>query len=149
MPIGTDTVQGVLKLQGLLDEGCFTSWKEFVASIPDLFSVELPNDITNVTVGSSQPSDSERDHLWIRTDGSGSFVGLLIYASGAWRQIYPAPNQIFLMYGDSRSVPVGYTLVSDDPNLSTSEVQNLQKIWTQGGTSPTWYTVFHVTYTGF
>ena len=149
MPVGTDVVRGVLKLEGLLDEKCFTSWQEFVSAIPSLFAVELPNNITNVTVGATQPSDSERDHLWVKKDGSGSFVGLFIYAQGDWQQVYPAPNQLFLMYGDSRAMPAGYILASDDPNISTLELVNLQKIWTEGGVSPTWWTVFHAVYKGF
>lgn len=149
MPTGTDVIQGALKLTGLVDAQCYKSFKEFVAAMPDLFSVEVPNNISNVTVGNSQPSASERDHLWVRTDGSGSFVGLFTYAQGSWKQIYPVPQGIFRMYGDSRAVPEGYRLASADPNISSAMLAELQKTWVTGGSSPTWYTMFHTTYIGF
>ena len=149
MPIGTDVVLGALKLTGIVDAQCYKSFKEFVTAIPDLFSVEIPNNITNVTVGNEQPSASERDHLWVKTSGSGSFIGLFLYAQGAWNQIYPVPQGIFRMYGDSRAVPDGYLLASDDPNISSAMLAEMQKTWVTGGTSPTWYTLFQVTYIGF
>lgn len=149
MTIGIDIVRGAIKLDNFVEGQCFASWAEFLQALPTLLAVELPTGITNVTVGYNQPSSSERGNLWIRTDGSGSFIGLFLYMQSAWQQIYPAPNQLFLMYGDSRTLPAGYTLASSDPNISSVELANLQKVWTEGGTSPTWYSVFHCTYTGF
>lgn len=149
MTIGIDVIRGAIKLDGFLEGKCFTSWSEFISELPNMLSVEIPTGITNVTVGNIQPSSSELDHLWIKTDGAGSFIGMFIYTTGSWRQIYPAPNQLFLMYGNSTNIPAGYTLASSDPNLTPAEIANLQKIWTIGGTSPTWYSVFHVTYIGF
>ena len=147
--IGTDVIQGALKLNGFMEGKCFTSWSDFISAVPSMFSVELPNNITNVTVGNSQPSDSERDHLWVKTGPSGSFIGLFIYASGAWQQVYPVPNEIHFVYGDSRTPPNGYQVASDDANISAAMLADMQKIWTKGAGSPTWYTSFHVTYKGF
>lgn len=149
MPIGVDVVRGAIRLDGFQEGRCFTSWADFVAALPGMLAVEIPTGITNVTIGNQTPSDTDRDHLWLQTDGSGSFLGFYIYTAGAWQQIYPAPNQLFLMYGDSRSPPPGYTVATDDPNISASMLANLQKVWTLGGTSPDWWTVFHATYTGF
>lgn len=149
MTIGVDVIRGILKLDNFMEGKCFTSWADFIAAMPSMFSVEVPTDVTNVKLGTDQPSDSERDNLWIKINGAGSFVGIFIYAQGTWQQIYPVPQEIFFMYGDSRNVPAGYRLVSDDPNISDIQVVNMQKIWTTGGTSPTWYTTFHVTYKGF
>lgn len=149
MTIGIDIVRGAIRLDNFVEGKCFTSWAEFLQELPNLLTVELPTGITNVTIGINQPTSSELGNLWIKTDGSGSFVGLFLYMQGAWQQIYPAPNQLFLMYGDSRSVPAGYTLASADPNISALMLSNLQKIWTIGGTTPTWYSVYHATYTGF
>lgn len=149
MSIGTDVIRGAIKLNGFLEGKCFTSWSEFISELPNMLSVEIPTGITNVTVGIAQPSSSELDHLWIKTDGSGSFLGLFIYTTGSWRQIYPVPNQLFLIYGSSNNIPDGYTLASNDPNISPAELANLQKVWTILSTSPTVYSVFHVTYTGF
>ena len=149
MTTGVDNIRGVLKLDNFMEGKCFTSWNDFVRAIPSMFSVEVPSDITNVTVGTQQPSDSERDHLWVRTDNSGAFSGLYVYAQGAWQKIYPVPSQLFFMYGDSRVLPPGYTLAVNDPNISATELSAMQKIWNVGGTGPTWWTTFHVTYTGF
>jgi hypothetical protein len=148
MPTGTETIRGVLKLDNFMEGKCFTSWSDFVQAMPSMFSVEVPNDITNVTLGIQQPSDSERDHLWIRTDNSGAFSGLYIYSQGAWQIIYPVPKQLFFMWGDSRNIPAGYTLASVDPNIDSTMLMDMQKIWCVGGTGPTWWKTFHVTYTG-
>lgn len=149
MAIGTDVIRSAVKLDGLIEGKCFTSWEEFLSELPKMLIVEIPTGITNVTVGNAQPSSSELDHLWVKTDGAGSFIGLFIYATGSWRQIYPVPNQIFLMYGDSSNIPDGYRLASEDPNISAAMLANLQKVWSILTTSPTTYSVFHVTYAGF
>jgi len=149
MTTDVDVIQGAIKLQQLPDRQCFTNWQDFLRRLPDLLSVEIPTDVTNVTVGNTYPSDSEQDHLWVKTDSSGNFVGLFLFVTGAWRQIYPLPDQLFLIIGDSRSVPDGYTLASDDPRITALMLANLQKIWTIGGTTPTWYSVYHATFTGW
>jgi hypothetical protein len=150
MPLGTDTIRGVLKLEGKPDCQFFTGWQDFIQNMSKLFAVEIPNDITNVTIGQEQPSDSERDHLWFRTDSSGGFAGLYLFGAGAWQKVYPLQGQVFLMYGNSLNIPTGYTLAENDPNLNSSEIASLKKMWVQGGDSPSlWYSLFHVTFTGF
>lgn len=150
MPIGTDAIRGVLKLDGFIEGKYFTSWQDFVQSIPDLFSVEVPNNITNVTIGSTEPSSSERDNMWFKENSAGSPVGIFIYSGGAWKQFLPVPNEIHLIYGDSRTPPFGYTVVTDSPVFSPAQVAEMQKVWSVGGTTPTpWWTVFHVVWTGF
>lgn len=145
----TDVIRGALKLDNFLEGKCFESWDDFVKAIPNMFTIEVPGSITNVTVGNEQPTDDERDNLWIRKDTSGSFMGLYLYAQGAWQQIYPLPHQLFRITGDSRHPPVGFTLATDDTNLSSSIRAFLPGTWHVGGTTPTWYDVFEVTYTGF
>lgn len=147
MTIGTDLIQGVLKLNNFQESNCFTCWSDFVKAIPNMFAVELPSNISNVTIGTSQPSDSERDHLWVKTDPSGSPIGLFTYSGGTWNQFLPPQNEIFYVYGDSRSIPSGYILASSSPNLTASQILTLQKTWhaEPGG----WYSIFHVVYTGF
>lgn len=148
--IGVDVVQSALKLIGLPDRKCFTSLADLLKLIPELYAVEIPTGITNVSIGNAYPPASEQNNLWVRTDSVGSFVGFYIFATGQWRQIYPLPDQIFLIVGDSRSLPPGYTLASSDVRLTAQQVANLKKIWTIGGTTPaTWYSVFHVTFVGF
>lgn len=149
MPIGVDLVTASVKLNNFMESKCFSSWEEFIQALPSMLTVEIPSGVTNVSIGLNQPTDSERGNLWIKTDGSGSFIGLFLYTGGTWNQIYPAPNEVFLMYGDSRNIPAGFQLASSDPNISSLMLTNLQKIWTIGGTGPTYYTVFHVTRTSF
>lgn len=149
MTVGVDVIQAALKLLKLPDRQYFTSWQDFLRQLPELYGVEIPTGITNVTIGNTFPTDSERDHLWIRTDSSSNFIGFYLYVQGSWRLIYPLPDQIFLIVGDSRDIPDGYTLASLDPRISSLQLTNLQKIWTIGGSSPLYYTVFHVTFTGW
>ena len=149
MSESNDVIRGVLKIDNLPDTECFTSWSDFLKRLPYLLSVELPASVTNVNVGSSQPTDDERDNLWVRKDNSGSFLGLFIYAQGSWRQIFPAQNSPILMLGDSRVIPSGYTLASDVTFVTTDQLTALKRLWVVGGTSPEWFTMFHVFYTGF
>lgn len=149
MPNNTDVIRGALKLDSFLEDKCFTNWESFILSIPTMFSVEVPAGITNVNVGNSQPTDDERDNLWVRKDNSGSFLGFYVYSQGAWRNIYPPPNGPILVVGDSRTIPDGYQLASDSPLITASMLTKLRTLWVLGGTLPDWYTMFHVMYVGF
>jgi hypothetical protein len=149
MTVGVNVIQSALKLLQLPDRQCFTSWTDFLMQIPNLYGVELPTGITNVTIGNVAPSSSETDNLWIQTNNSGNFVGLFIYITGAWRQIYPLVNQLFFVLGDSRNPPSGYTCAAFDNSVSALQLANMKKIWTQGGSSPDWWTAFHCTFTGW
>ena len=149
MVMNVDVIQSVLKLVQMPERQCFTSWQDLLRKIPELYAVEIPSGITNVSIGNAYPSSSETDHLWIQTDNSGNFIGLNIFVTGAWRQIYPLLDQLFLIVGDSRVPPSGYTVADSDPRIDDAMLNNLQKIWTLGGTTPIWYTVFHVTFTGW
>lgn len=150
MTTTSDVIRGVVKLDNFLDDTCFKSWKEFVLSLPQLLTVEIPSSITNVTVGNVQPSDDERDNLWFRQDNSGSFLGLYLFAKNAWKQIYPVPQELTLISGDSRTPPDGFTFAENLTDLSVDQIAVLKKSWHVGGTVPTtWYDLFHVRYTGF
>lgn len=145
-----DLIRGAVKLDTFIEDKCFTSWKEFIAALPGMLTVEIPASITNVNVGNQQPSDSERDNLWIRKDNAGSFLGIYLYASGSWKKIYPVPGEFNIIFGDSRTPPDGYTLTDDLSSLTSSQKAVLRKVWHVGGTSPsTWYDIFTVQYTGF
>lgn len=149
MTLGTDTIRGAIKLDNFVEGKCFTSWEDFIKAFPQMMTVEVPKNITNVTLGPTAPSSSDLDNLWVKTDSGGNFVGLYIFSGGAWNQIYPAPQQLIFMYGDSRAVPPGYQLAVDNPNITATQLQDMQKIWSIGGTSPTWFTTFHCVYVGF
>jgi len=141
---------GSLKLLGKLDCNCFTSWQDFIKAIPSMFAVEIPPDITNVTLSNNQPDADQQDHVWFKLNSAGNFVGIFLYITGSWRQVYPVPNQIFQVFGDSRVPPTGYILVdSSNPNFTAAEVAALQANWVPHPTEPGVYTIFNVTYAGF
>lgn len=145
----SDVIRGAIKLDSLVSGCCFTSWEDFVKAIPTLFSVEVPATITNVVISNLQPGSSLRDNLWIRLDNSGSFMGLFIYTGGLWQQIFPTPQGIFKMYGDSRVIPSGYLLAdTSNPHLTAGEAAALMASWVLHG-SGLYYTIFDVTYEGF
>lgn len=145
----SDVLRGAVKLDGFVEEKCFKNWAEFLTALPSLLALEIPDSITNVTIGNTQPTDDQRDNLWIRKDSSGSFVGFYLYAQGTWQKIFPADNELNLVSGDSRVISPGYTLATDLTDLTTAQKAALQSQWHIGGTSPTWYDIFHVRYTGF
>lgn len=144
-----DVLRGAIKIDNFLEGKCFTSWKDFVLALPQMLSVEVPTSVTNVTVGTVQPGDDEKDNLWIRRDNSGSFLGMYTFAAGSWKQIFPVPNEIFYVYGDSRNPPAGYSFVEDVTTFSADELTKMRQIWHLGGSSPTWYSTFHIVYVGF
>lgn len=145
-----DVIRGAIKIDNFLQDKCFTSWKDFVLALPQMLTVEVPTSVTNVTVGTVQPGDDEKDNLWIRRDNSGSFLGMYIFAAGSWKQIFPVPNEIFYVYGDSRQPPPGYSFVEDVTTFSVDELNKMRLIWHVGGTVPTtWYSTYHCVYVGF
>lgn len=149
MPAENDVIQGALKLTGLMEECCFTSWQDFIKALPTLFSVEIPSDVTNVLVSPDNPRDDQRDYVWFRTNSAGGFIGMFIYATGQWRQIWPTPSGIFRMYGDSRYVPAGYSLAdASNPHMTAAMAAALETQWVHDPTN-TYYVVFDVTYVGF
>lgn len=151
MTVGVDIIRAAVKLEGLLDDECFESASDLIQKLAAHLVVELPSGVTNVSIGQTPPTDSERDNLWIKTDGVNNFIGLFLYIKGDWRQIYPIDAvEYHLIDGDSREPPPGYVLASDYPSVTAEKLANLQKVWTVGGTVPsTWYSVFHVVYVGF
>lgn len=147
----SDVIRGAIKLDGLLDTRCFQSWEDFVKALPQLLAVEIPTSITNVTVGNLQPSEDERDHLWMRKDASGSFVGIYLYGQGAWRKIFPVDGAVTWVAGDSRTPPEGYTVIdTGDPHIDSDTVTHLKQFYrevTIGGA--TFYRYYATRYTGF
>ena len=145
----TDVVLNAVKLIGKLDCYCFTSWLEVVKALPTILGVEIPSSITNVILSSSTPDDDQHDCIWFRLDTAGNFIGIFIYAVGDWQQVWPIPQGIFRMWGDSRVIPAGYRLIdSSNPNFTAAQVAAIQATWIATLT-PGVYSVFDVTYEGF
>lgn len=149
MPSNPDSVLAPLKLQGLPDLACFKCFEDLLQALPSYLFAEIPITITNIVFSSTQPLDTQRDYIWFRRDNSGGFLGIYLYVGGQWQQIYPTPNGIFRMYGDSRDIPPGYLLAdADNPNLTAAMATHLETQWLLDPTL-TYYVIFDVTYEGF
>lgn len=145
----SNQILGALKAIGLLQGKHYESLEEFLQDIPNLYSVEIPESVTNVVVSNEQPGDDEREKLWVRVDNAGNFVGLCVYAKGAWQQVAPAPQQLFRVYGDSRYIPAGYLLADESTGKMTSlTAKQLKQQWVRDSTD-SYYVIFDVIFTGF
>lgn len=121
----SDVVRGALKLNGLPDRLCFTSWKDFILSLPDLLSVEVPASASNVIVGNEYPTTDDINKIWYRRDPSGNFIGIYAFQNGQWRLLYNyAPNEIIWMYGNSAVIPEGFVLIEQGDAVIISTVVN-------------------------
>lgn len=144
MPGTTDVIRGSLKLDNFQEGRAYSSLDAFVKAIEDMFSVEIPETVTNVIVSSSQPGDDFKEGVWIRKDSSGAFAGIYVFQSGAWTRIVPPlfDEEIIQVYGDSRNVPTGYSLAdAANTNLPTGVGAALVATWIWDTDH---YTLFHI-----
>ncbi len=145
----SDTVLGALKLTGLPDRMCFTSWLEFVQALPELLSVEVPTSASNVLVGNDYPNADETNKIWYRRDPGGNFIGIYAFQNGQWRLLYnQVLNQISWLYGNSTTIPDGFILIEPgDSQLPSNVVSHLvaQYVPIPGGG----YSFFAVRYVGY
>lgn len=136
-------VMGSLKLLGLPDTQCFKSFTEIWKAIEDNFAVILPTSITNVVVSNIQPLDTQRDAVWFRLSNGGTFIGIYMFSDGAWRQVFPVPQTVYTVYGDSRNPPAGYILTDDSGALTLAQRTHLKAEWLQDP-SLLFYSIFTV-----
>lgn len=149
MPSSTNIVKGSIVVQNLPDLACFTDFRELLLSLQTFLSVEIPASITNVIISNIQPGDDQRQSLWIRLSNGGNFIGVYFFAVGAWRQVFPQPNGVFWMFGDSRDIPNGYLLVDEDnPHFTTSGAQKIMSNYVVS-VAGDFFTYFAVTFEGF
>ena len=114
-----DVVRGAVKIDNFPEGCCFTSFADMIKSLPQWLTVEIPNDITNVVVSITPPTEAQRDSVWFKVGAGGTFVGIYIFATGQWRQIYPHPAQLIRVYGDSR------TYATSNPGYRVAEVSDV------------------------
>lgn len=144
-----DVIPGTLKITNLPECQCFTSFEDFIKALPNYLGVELPKNFTNVSVGNVQPSEADRDTVWFRMSPSGAFIGIFVYYRGTWISVFPAPNQLIRVVGDSRTPPTGYKVVAvgdagiTDPTTLTA----IQTGWVRDSTN-TYYIVFDTVFIG-
>lgn len=140
-------VEGALKIQGLTDLTCFTTFLDLLKALEQYVAVEIPDTITNVIISNVQPTDPSRNVIWFRSNNAGSFTGIFVYSGGEWVQMFPTPLARFSILGDSNNPPPGYKVVTaDEDGYDTAQVAFLKERWYPSGDGP--YTMFDVIYTG-
>lgn len=113
MPVIQDTIRGAIKVTDLPDRAAFTTWADFIKSLERYLAVELPVNVSGVIFDRSQPSEDNRDKIWIRRESNGDVTGLYIFSGGKWKPFYAlAPNQVTWMYGDSGNLPDSFVLIN-------------------------------------
>ncbi len=111
-------IKGAIKVQGVPESACFTTFVELLNSLGTYLTVEIQNQVfSNVVISNQQPGQADRGKIWWRIANSGSFVGIYFFQNGDWVQIFPAPQEIFWLYGDSSNPPAGYKFLEASDNL--------------------------------
>lgn len=139
-----------IRITGLPEELCFTTVAEFIAFLKSNSFAEISTEtITNVHVGNVQPNSTQRTDAWFFLSNSGKFVGIFMFDGSTWKQVLPAPKEVFWMYGDSTVLPEGFILVdSTNPNFSAPSVTHIQSYFFPVPPQAV-YTYFAVTFAGF
>lgn len=134
--------------QGLPETLCFKSFKDFFAQLGKYAFVDIPEDITNVVVSNIQPTSSQLQSVWFRLSNGGTFIGIYIYSQGQWNQIAPTPNGIMRMYGDSRNIPPGFSLIEvGTTGFTSAMVSFLHTQWLRDPSDQYWQ-IFDTIYEG-
>lgn len=108
-----NVIKGALKSTGIPDSACFKNFADLLRNLPNYLTVEIPaEDISNVIISNQQPTDTDRNKLWVRRSNSGKFLGIFLYSGGSWIQAFPAPQQVFILLGNSATPPPGYAFMT-------------------------------------
>ncbi len=146
-------ITGTIKTIDYPDDAALTTVKDLLNDLERYLAVEIPVEkITNVFVSIDEPEVTERDIIWYRVDSSGNFKGQYVYIQNKWIQMFPPPNGIFRMYGDSRAIPPGYALIDNTLDGFTAAMVagirgNANANWVADPTG-TYFLVFDVVYVG-
>lgn len=144
MPGTTDVIRGALKLDNFTEGKAYSNLDSFIKDLSNMFSVEIPENVTNVIVSSSEPGDDFKTGVWIRKDAAGAFAGVYIFQVDSWTKIVPPlfDTEVILMYGNSNDIPSGYSLADDtNPDLPAGVGTQLMTEWVSDGSN---YTLFHI-----
>ena len=143
------SITGAIKVIDVPEDASLTTVRDLLQQLERYLAVEFDVDkITNVVVSSLEPEVSERDIVWFRLDNAGNFIGVFVFVQGQWLQMFPCPNEVTKVTGDSRNPPPGYALVSTElAGFTTAMVNKLQTEW-ELDPSETYYVIFHVVYVG-
>ena len=118
-----------LSIKGLPDLTCFKSFADLLLALPNFLTVEIPDNITNVTVSNIQPLDTERDHVWFRFSNGGTFIGIYLFTDGSWKQFFPVPQSVYTVYGNSDFPPEGYITTEDSGSLTSDQKEFFKAQW--------------------
>src|SRR5688572_3521784 len=103
------SIIGAVKIKGVPEEACFTDFTDLLNQLGNYLVVDIPNQsFSNIVISVAQPGQADKDKIWARIGSNGNFLGFYVYANNVWNQVFPTPNQIFWLYGDSTDVPAGY-----------------------------------------
>lgn len=121
-----------------------------VNDIAKYLGVVIPANITNIFLGSSSPTEDDRDKLWVKRDVNGRVDGLYVYTVGAWRPLYNfAPGQVIWIIGDSRKVPEGFKIIDVNNGLVTSSVRDRVESQYIKDSTNTYYIYYATLFVGF
>lgn len=145
------SIRGALKVSGNPDSVCVAvnSFSELISLISQYLTVDISNQtFSNVVISPQQPGQADRDKIWWRISNAGSFVGIYAYANGVWSQIFPAPNEIFWLYGSSDDPPAGFKFVEASDGIFTGPqyAELIAKAIPTGGPAP--YVYYPAIYVG-
>lgn len=142
-------IKGAIKVQGVPESACFKSFPQLLNALGTYLTVEIQNqEFSNVVISNQQPGQADRGKIWWRIANSGSFVGIYFFVNGEWAQIFPAPNEIFWLYGDSADPPEGFKFLEESDGILTGAdyAQLIALAVPNGGVPPFKY--FPAIYTG-
>lgn len=104
------SIIGAVQVLGVPDSACFDNFAELLRSLGTYLTVDIPNqNFSNVVISTAQPGQADRDKIWWRLSNSGAFVGIFFFSNSVWTQVFPPPNSIAWLYGNSDSPPAGYS----------------------------------------
>lgn len=145
-----DMLKGAVKLNGLADRECFTSWKDFLSRLPDLLSIEVPQGIGGVISSHQPPSEDDRDKLWVRRDTNGNFLGLYTFQDGNWQPFFDmAVGEVRWLVGDSANPPAGFVFIDEgDAVIPSNVVASLKAQYVPNSLGPG-FSFYAVRFEGF
>lgn len=148
-PINT-TVRGAIKIDNLPERARFTTWLEFLEQLPDLLTVEVPSSISGVIVSIDEPGEQDRDKVWYRRDSAGRFVGVFAFQGGGWNLFYQfAPQQVIWTWGDSNTIPDGFTLIDVGDTVIPNSIVLAIKAQFVPNPVPPGYVYFAIRFSGY
>lgn len=131
-----DSVKAEVKISNLPDLACFTSFGDLLLALPTFLSVFVSRSISNVLVGNTEPSASQRSFVWIKRNNAGTVLGVFLFSNGAWNQFFPIPGQVSTVSGataDSTNPPVGYITTDDATTLTIAQKVFFKAQWRDNG----------------